>query len=62
LQNMKIEQQRFGFEPEITGKISRLGIQIPEVPIGYRARAWSEGKKIGIKDLWNAIYCILRYR
>jgi glycosyltransferase involved in cell wall biosynthesis len=62
LQNIRIEQPRFGFEPEITAKISRLGIQIPEVPISYRARSWSEGKKIGLKDLWNAIYCILRYR
>jgi len=62
LQNIQIEQQRFGFEPEITAKISRLGIQIPEVPISYQARSWSEGKKIGLRDLWNAIYCILRYR
>jgi glycosyltransferase involved in cell wall biosynthesis len=62
LQNIRIEQPRFGFEPEITAKISRLGIQIPEVPISYRARSWADGKKIGLKDLWNAIYCILRYR
>ena len=62
LQQITIQQQRFGFEPEITAKISRLGIQIPEVPVGYRARSWREGKKIGLRDLWNAIYCILRYR
>jgi len=62
LQQITIEQPRFGFEPEITAKISRLGIQIPEVPVGYRARSWSEGKKIGLRDLWNAVYCILRYR
>ena len=51
LQQLTVEQRRFGFEPEITAKIARLGLSIPEVPVRYQARSWNEGKKIGIRDL-----------
>ncbi len=59
---LKIEQNRFGFEPEITAKISRLGYKITEVPISYHARGYEEGKKIGLRDAINAIGCIFKYR
>ena len=62
LASIKIEQNRFGFEPEITGKLSRLGYPIVEVPIAYNARGYEEGKKIGIRDAINAFWCIVRYR
>jgi glycosyltransferase involved in cell wall biosynthesis len=62
LEEINVEQRRFGFEPEITAKIARRGLAIVEVPIRYNARSWVEGKKIGIRDLLNAIYCIVRYR
>ena len=61
LQSIKIEQDRFGFEPEITAKVSHLGYQIQEVPIRYNSRGYEEGKKIGIKDGLNALWCIVRY-
>ncbi len=61
LRKISIQQNRFGFEPEITAKIAKQGVQIAEVPIQYRARSWSEGKKIGVKDLFNTLYCIVRY-
>ncbi len=62
LQSMIIEQRRFGFEPEITAKVARRGLAIVEVPVRYNARSWTEGKKIGFRDLISAIYCIVRYR
>jgi len=62
LARIALEQDRFGFEPEITAKIARLGIRIHEVPIAYRARQRDEGKKIGWKDGLKAIWCILKYR
>lgn len=62
LQEMTIVQRRFGFEPEITAKIARRGLQIVEIPVQYNARSWKEGKKIGLRDLINAVYCIFRYR
>ena len=61
LQDISIEQNRFGVEPEITAKLARRGYRIVEVPISYESRGYDEGKKIGIKDLINAIYCIGRY-
>jgi glycosyltransferase involved in cell wall biosynthesis len=61
IQSIKIEEDRFGFEPEITAKISRGRYRIYEVGIGYFGRTYLEGKKIGWKDgLW-AIWCILKY-
>jgi glycosyltransferase involved in cell wall biosynthesis len=62
LQSINIEQNRFGFEPEITAKLARRGIVIREVPIRYSSRSWKEGKKIGIKDLFSTLWCIVKYR
>lgn len=61
LQQITIEENRFGFEPEITAKISKLGIRIYEVGISYSGRTYKEGKKIGWKDGISAIRCILKY-
>ena len=61
IQSVEIEQDRFGFEPEITAKLSRRGYRIVERPISYNSRSYDEGKKIGIRDLFNAFYCIGRY-
>ena len=61
IQKINIEENRFGFEPEITAKISNLGCRIYEVGISYSGRTYGEGKKIGWKDgLW-AVWCILKY-
>ena len=62
IQSIPIEQQRFGFEPEITAKLARKKILIREVPISYRSRSWQEGKKIGVADLFSTLWCIVRYR
>ena len=62
LNTLSIEQPRFGFEPEITAKIARRGYHIREIPVQYHARDWREGKKIGLRDLFAALYCIVRYR
>lgn len=56
-----IEENRFGFEPEITAKIAKLNVRIYEVGISYAGRTYSEGKKIGWKDGFSAIRCILKY-
>jgi len=61
IKNIEIEQDRFGIEPEITAKLARRGYRFVEVPISYDSRGYDEGKKIGVKDLINAIYCIGRY-
>jgi len=61
IQNVKIEENRFGFEPEITAKISKLNCRIYEVGISYYGRTYKEGKKIGWKDGVQAILCILKY-
>lgn len=61
LKDLTISQNRFGVEPEMTAKLVRLGYRIVEVPISYRARGYKEGKKIGIRDLFKAFYCIVRY-
>ncbi len=61
IQSVDIKENRFGFEPEITAKISDQGIRIAEVPISYRPRTVAEGKKIGFKDGLRAIFCILKY-
>ncbi|MGC9036691.1 MAG: glycosyltransferase family 2 protein, partial [Verrucomicrobiia bacterium] len=61
LERIKIEENRFGFEPEITAKVSKLKVRIYEVPISYYGRTYAEGKKIGWKDgLW-ALWCIIKY-
>ena len=62
LKPIQLNEQRFGFEPEITAKISRIpGIRIYEVGISYYGRTYKEGKKIGWKDGFRAIFCILKY-
>lgn len=61
IQSIEIKENRFGFEPEITAKIARLRCRIYEVGISYYGRTYEEGKKIGWKDGFRAIYCILKY-
>lgn len=61
LSTIDLKQHRFGFEPEITAKIARRQCRVQEVPITYQARSYAEGKKIGWRDLLNALYCIVRY-
>jgi glycosyltransferase involved in cell wall biosynthesis len=67
LQGITLRSDRFGFEPEITAKIARKrpgkpAWRVYEIPISYSGRTYEEGKKIGLKDAFNALYCILRYR
>ena len=59
--NIILEENRFGFEPEITAKISKKKLRIFEVGIKYYGRTYAEGKKINWKDGFSAIYCILKY-
>jgi len=61
IQSIDIQEDRFGFEPEITAKIARLRCRVYEVGISYHGRTYEEGKKIGWKDGLRAIFCILRY-
>ena len=61
IKNIKIEENRFGFEPEITAKISKKNYRIFEVGISYYGRTYKEGKKIGWKDGIQAIWCIFKY-
>ena len=62
LRNIRLRENRFGFEPEITARISRIkGVRIYEVGISYYGRTYAEGKKINWKDGLKAIYCIIRY-
>lgn len=62
VKNLKLQEKRFGFEPEVTAKISRIkGIRIYEVGISYYGRTYEEGKKIGWRDGFRAIWCILKY-
>jgi len=62
LKKIQIKSNRFGFEPEITVKIAKIGCRIFEVPISYYGRTYKEGKKITWKDGFAAFYCLLRYR
>ncbi|MBW4627163.1 MAG: glycosyltransferase [Brasilonema octagenarum HA4186-MV1] len=61
IQSIKIEENRFGFEPEITAKVAKMECRIYEVGISYYGRTYKEGKKIGWKDGFRAIWCILKY-
>lgn len=62
IQSIRLQEKRFGFEPEVTAKIARIPkIRIYEVGISYYGRTYEEGKKIGWKDGFRAIYCILKY-
>ncbi|MCS7182253.1 MAG: glycosyltransferase family 2 protein [Thermoanaerobaculum sp.] len=60
-ERLRITSQRFGFEPEFTARVARMGVRIYEVPIAYHGRTYAEGKKIGWKDGLEAIWCILKY-
>jgi glycosyltransferase involved in cell wall biosynthesis len=61
LEGLELQSDRFGIEPELTAKVARRGARIYEVPISYRGRTYAEGKKIGWRDGFAAIWAILRY-
>jgi len=61
IQRVQIEENRFGFEPEVVAKIAQMRLRVYETGITYRGRTYAEGKKIGMKDAWRALYCILKY-
>ena len=61
IQGIKLEEDRFGFEPEVTAKVARGGFRIYEVGISYYGRTYAEGKKISWRDGFRAIYAILKY-
>lgn len=62
IQGIPLKEKRFGFEPEVTQKIARIkGVRLYEVGISYYGRTYDEGKKIGMKDGFRALYCIVRY-
>ena len=72
IQGIKLKSDRFGFEPEVTAKVARFHFpaengqparpcRIYEIPVSYHGRTYREGKKIGLKDGFQALYCILRY-
>ena len=61
LEQIRIEEDRFGFEPEITAKVAKLGCRIYEVGISYAGRTYTEGKKIGWRDGVRAVWCIFKY-
>ncbi|MEI7958564.1 MAG: glycosyltransferase family 2 protein [Verrucomicrobiota bacterium] len=61
IQGIVIEENRFGFEPEVTAKVARLKVRIYEVAVSYNGRTYAEGKKINWRDGFRAIWCILKY-
>jgi glycosyltransferase involved in cell wall biosynthesis len=61
IQKINLREKRFGFEPEVTAKVARMGCRIYEVGISYSGRTYAEGKKIGWRDGLRAIWCIVRY-
>jgi glycosyltransferase involved in cell wall biosynthesis len=61
IQKISIQENRFGFEPEITAKVARLKVRIYEVAISYNGRTYAEGKKIGWRDGFRALWCIFKY-
>ena len=61
IQSITIEENRFGFEPEITAKVAKMGCRIYEVGISYYGRTYAEGKKINWRDGVRAIWCIVKY-
>jgi glycosyltransferase involved in cell wall biosynthesis len=62
IRSIDIKSERFDFEPEITAKILKSGLKIREVPISYKGRAFSEGKKITWKDGFNAVFALIKFR
>jgi glycosyltransferase involved in cell wall biosynthesis len=61
IQSIRVEEDRFGVEPELTAKVAKMGVRIFEVPISYQGRTYDEGKKIGWKDGVRAMVCIVKY-
>lgn len=61
LRRITLREDRFGFEPEVTAKIARLKVRIYEVPVSYYGRTYAEGKKIGLRDAFRTLWCIIRY-
>lgn len=61
IKKVEIESDRFGFEPEITAKVARMGCRVYEVPISYHGRSYAEGKKITWRDGFSAIWCIIKF-
>jgi glycosyltransferase involved in cell wall biosynthesis len=61
IQRIEIEENRFGFEPEVVAKVAHQRLRIYEMGVSYRGRTYAEGKKIGVKDGFRALYCILKY-
>jgi len=61
IQKIDFREERFGFEPEVTAKVARMGCRIYEVGISYSGRTYAEGKKIGWRDGLRALWCIVRY-
>ena len=62
IQSITLVENRFGFEPEVTAKVAAMRCRVYEVGISYSGRTYEEGKKIGLKDAFNALFCIIRYR
>ena len=62
IKSIVLKEKSFGIEPELTVKLAKKGFIFYEVPISYRGRSYEEGKKIGLKDAFVAIYCIIKYR
>ena len=60
--NITIEENRFGFEPEITIKLAKKKLRFFEVGVSYNGRTYDEGKKIGLKDGFRAVYCLFKYK
>ena len=61
IKGISLEENRFGFEPEVTAKVARRGCRIFELSISYSGRTYAQGKKIGWRDGFNALWCIVRY-
>lgn len=61
IQSLKLEEDRFGFEPEVVAKVAHQRLRVYEMGISYRGRTYAEGKKIAMRDGWRALYCILKY-
>jgi glycosyltransferase involved in cell wall biosynthesis len=61
IQSIPIEENRFGFEPEVVAKVAQMRLRVYEMGISYEGRTYAEGKKIGMRDGWRALYCILKY-
>ena len=62
IKKIEIKSRRFGFEPEVTVKVAKMGCRVYEVPISYHGRTYAEGKKITWKDGIKAIYALIRFR